>query len=66
MGSEDFSRVLDAVLAGGLVASDISLPATWVIGGGIHLLAALSFLPVLMKWPRDASPKPTTKKEANA
>ncbi|HEY2701723.1 MAG TPA: MFS transporter [Pseudonocardiaceae bacterium] len=48
-------------LAGGLVASDISLPATWTIGGAIHLLVALSFLPVLLKWPREAAPEPAVK-----
>jgi predicted MFS family arabinose efflux permease len=38
-------------LAGGLVSGDWGLQAPWIVGGTVHLTAALLFLPALLRWP---------------
>lgn len=38
-------------LAGGFVAAGFGLSAPWIVGGLVHLTAALCFLPALRRWP---------------
>jgi predicted MFS family arabinose efflux permease len=45
-------------LAGGATATLWGLNAPWIVGGAVHLITALLFLPALSRWPA-STPTPT-------